>query len=38
VVPTVKGRESWTFAGLAAAGMFLTAVAGAVLARSRSIR
>jgi formate dehydrogenase iron-sulfur subunit len=38
VVPTVKGRESWTFAGVAAAGMFLTAIAGALLARTRSIR
>ena len=38
VVPTVKGRESWAFAGVAAAGMFLTALAGALLARSRSIR
>ena len=38
VVPTVKGQESWTFAGLAAAGMFLTAMAGALFARSRSFR
>jgi formate dehydrogenase iron-sulfur subunit len=38
VVPTSKGGESWTFAGIAAAGMFLTAMAGALLARGRSIR
>jgi len=38
VVPTSKGRESWTAAGIAAAGMFLTAMAGALLARSRSLR
>ena len=32
VVPTSKGRESWTAAGIAAAGMFLTAMACALLA------